>query len=104
MCNPIAAVLGAASIMGAGVSMYQGSKARKAQRQAQAQNEEIAARNAQRAEVEFNRANQQQPNIPGMTRSNRERAGQGIGSTFLTGAQGINPALLPLGGISLLGQ
>lgn len=104
MCDPVSAVAIGSAVIGAGTSVYTASKQRKAARKARTANEAAAMKQAQRSEEEFNRANQRQPDLPGMSSANRQRAGQGVGSTFLTGPSGVNPALLPLGGINLLGQ
>lgn len=101
MCNPLLVVAGA-TIAGAGASAIQGSKNRKAQAKAQASNEAIAAQQAQRAEQDFNRANQKMPAIAALWEKNRQTAGRGLGSTFLTGTKGVTS--LPLGGgATLLG-
>lgn len=101
MCDPVTAIVGGA-ILGAGMSAVQGSKNRKAQRQAQAANERQAAQQAQRAETQFNRANQKQPGVAALWEQNRKAAGSGLGSTFLTGTKGV-PSTPLGGGPSLMG-
>lgn len=102
MCDPLSATIAGAAILGAGSSYASGKKQAKAQTAAQQSNERMAAAEAQRAEQQFNRANQKQPGIAALWNSNKRGAGRGLGSTFLTGSSGIkNP---PLGGApSLLG-
>lgn len=101
MCDPVTAIVGGA-ILGAGMSAVQGSKNRKAQRQALASNERQAAQQAQRAETQFNRANQKQPGVAALWEQNRKAAGGGLGSTFLTGTKGV-PSIPLGGGPSLMG-
>ena len=102
MCVPVAAAIIGSAVLGAGVSMYQGSKSRKQAAKAQAANEASAAREAQRAETQFNQANQKMPAIAQIWDKNRQQASRGLGSTFLTGTKGVTQ--LPLGGAaSLLG-
>lgn len=103
MCNPVAAVIAGAAVLGAGTSAVQGAKARKMARQANAANEKSAADQAQRSEQQFNKLNQKQPGIAAMLAGNRALATKGIGSTFLTGPKGIPTTSLPLGGTSFLG-
>lgn len=104
MCLPALplAILGAAAI-GGGVAAYSASKSASASKAANASNERIAAQQAQRAETDFNRANQKQPDIAAMFARNRESMSKGIGATFLTGPQGapVSPGML--GRTQLLG-
>ena len=99
MCVPVAAaaVIGSA-ILGAGVSMYQGSKSRKQANTAQAANERQAAQAAQRSEQQFNRMNQKQPAIAALWDRNKRGASRGLGSTFLTGTTGVPNMTSFLGG------
>ena len=101
MCDPVSAVIGSA-VLGAGVSMHQGAKARGAAKEAQRQNEKMAATQAQRAEHEFNRLNQKQPGIAALLANNKVTTGKGIGSTFLTGSKGAPLSALQLGGAPTL--
>lgn len=102
MCIPVAAAVIGSAVLGAGVSMYQGAKNRKAAAKAQASNERQAMQQAQRAEEQFNRANQKMPAIAQLWESNRQGASKGLGSTFLTGTKGV-PTLPLGGGATLLG-
>lgn len=102
MCIPVAAAVIGSAVLGAGTAAIQGSKNRKAAAKAQAANEASAARDAQRAETDFNRVNQKMPAIAQIWDRNRQAASKGLGSTFLTGTKGVTS--LPLGGAaSLLG-
>lgn len=103
MCNPVAAVMAGSAILGAGASIYSAKKAAKQQKKAQAANEASAARESQRAETAYNKANQRMPDIASILAGNRAAAGQGLGATFLTGAGGAKPNAMQLGGTSLLG-
>lgn len=104
MCIPLAAAVIGSAVLGAGVSLYQGSKARKQAKRAQTANEQMAAKEAQRAETQFNRMNQKQPGIAALFDSNRRAASGGLGSTFLTGTKGVpNLSSLLGGGPSVLG-
>lgn len=105
MCLPLlpAAILGSAAI-GAGASIYSASKSASAQKQAIAASTAQAEKQAQSAETAFNRANQKQPGIAAMFAANKAGMGKGLGSTFLTGAQGVPNIGKYLGGApSLLG-
>lgn len=105
MCGPalLPLAIGGSALLGAGASIYAGSKQAKAQKSAQRAAEQQAQVNAQKAETQFNRLNQRQPGIAAMFGANRANASRGAGSTFLTGAGGIPTGTLPLGGGSLLG-
>lgn len=104
MCIPVAAAIIGSAVLGAGVSMVQGSKARKQQNKAMAANERAAAATAQRAEQQFNKANQKQPGIAALFNQNRRQASGGLGSTFLTGTSGVPNMASFLGGApSVLG-
>lgn len=104
MCLPALplAILGA-GVLGAGAAVYSSSKAASAAGKANASNERIAAQQAQRAEQDFNKANQKQPDIAAMFARNREAMAQGIGATFLTGPQGAPTGPGMLGRTQLLG-
>lgn len=76
----------------------------RAQEAANAQAERQAQQEAQRAEEAYNRANQKMPDITAAILRNRQAGQQGVGSTFLTGARGVDTSKLmltrntPLGG------
>lgn len=101
MCDPISATIGAA-VIGGGMSAIQGSKARKQARRAQAANEASAERARQDSERAYNKANQEMPNIGALFAGNQALANKGLGGTFLTGAGGVSPTSLPLGGAATL--
>jgi uncharacterized protein HemX len=103
MCIPLAAAVIGSAIIGAGVSAYQGSKARKQARTTQQQNVNMANQQAQRAEQQYNRLNQKQPGIAALWEQNRRGAARGLGSTFLTGTTGAPPGAYLGGAPSVLG-
>jgi uncharacterized protein HemX len=100
MCIPLAAAVIGSAVLGAGVSLYSGSKARKQAKTTQQQNVNMAAEQAQRAEQQFNRQNQKQPGIAALFERNRQSASKGLGSTFLTGTKGVTNTGSFLGGAS----
>ena len=101
MCDPVSAIAGSA-VIGAGSSAIQGSKARKQANRAQAANEASAERARQSSELAYNKANQKMPNIAALFANNKQGASKGLGGTFLTGAGGVAPTSLPLGGAATL--
>lgn len=103
MCDPLTAVVAGAAILGGGTAAIQGSKNRKAQARANAQNERMAQQQAQRSEEQFNRANKKLPGIEALMAGNKVATSKGIGSTFLTGAGGVKNNALG-GAPSLLGS
>lgn len=104
MCAPLLPLaIGGAALLGAGTAIYAANKQSAAAKAANQTNERIAAQQAQRAETDFNRANQKQPDIAAMFARNREGMAQGIGATFLTGAKGAPVGQGMLGRTQLLG-
>lgn len=104
MCDPVSAVIGVTSLVGAGLSASQSSKSRAQTQQIHNDNVRQAQQQAQRAETQYNKANQKQPGVAAMMAGNQRAAGKGIGSTFLTGVGGVPTSALSLGGGSLLGS
>lgn len=104
MCVPLAAAVIGSAVLGAGVSLYSGAKARKQANKAQAANEAMARQQQQRSEQQFNRLNQKQPDIAALFNNNMRGAAKGLGSTFLTGTKGVGNLSSYLGGMpSVLG-
>lgn len=104
MCAPaLPLAIGASALLGAGASVYSANKKAKAAKAANQQNERLAASEAQRSEQQFNKSNQKAPDIAAMMSRNQDAMKSGIGSTFLTGAQGVAPSALALGKSTLLG-
>ena len=88
---------------GTGYSIYEGERNANMQDRSQRQalaNSRAAARAADEAN---NRANQKRPNANAILASARQAARGGMGSTLLTGPQGVNPGELSLGKSTLLG-
>lgn len=105
MCAPLLPLaIAGAGLLGAGASIYSANKSAKSQSAAIASNEQTAKDQAMRSSEQFNRLNQTQPGIAAMWANNRNAAGKGLGSTFLTGPAGVPRNALPLGGGSLLGN
>lgn len=104
MCDPVTATLAISAVASAGMSYYQGqqqkNEAKDARREANANAEQAAAQ----ADMEMNRQNKKTPNVAAATDANTSAAKSGIGSTMLTGPQGIDPTSLNLTGNTLLGQ
>ena len=73
------------------------------QQQAIAGQETNAKKAAYAADQAFNAANKKAPNTTSLLTGARGDARQGIASTMLTGASGVNPVELPLYKRSLLG-
>lgn len=103
-------VAAGAAAAGTAYSVYSGERAADAQQEAmrkqeQAQKEalDIQKRQAKAAEQNINRANRKQPDVAEISQQSQAMAGQGGGSTMLTGPQGVNPNELALGKSTLLG-
>lgn len=94
---PVAAVFTAVASVVQGQS--QAREAKKARTQAQQQAEQSAAQ----ADQEMNRQNKKTPNVQAITDANTNAAKGGIGSTLLTGTDGIDPTALNLSKNNLLG-
>jgi len=96
------AILGAA-LVGAGVSVYSGNQQKKEARNAANQAQANANKQAKQAEQDMNRANQRQADIAGALGAAGAANNAGIGSTMLTGPQGVAQDALTLGKNTLLG-
>lgn len=103
MCEPVSmGIMAAASAIGAGASILQGSKAAKAQKTASMQAQKDAADTKAANERAINQANQKKPNVAGLFANNFALNSGGVGSTLLTSARGAAPSLL--GASTLLGR
>jgi hypothetical protein len=87
----------------AAMQIHQGEQARKAQNHANDAAKIAADKATTEADQAFNRANQKKPNVAGMAADTLAGASAGVGSTLLTGAQGVDPSGLMLGKKTLLG-
>lgn len=85
----------AGSLIGAGVSYYQGQKQADAQKKA-------AAEAKKSSEEAMNKANQKSPNVADILAGNRAAGVQS--GTMLTGGTGVDTKSLLLGGNTLLGM
>lgn len=102
MCDPVSMIV-AGSVLAAGATVYQAEKSASVQKKAMAQQREATANASKRQEIETNRANARSPDLAGIAGRNAAQAQLGIGSTMLTGAQGIDPGQMSLAQTSLLG-
>lgn len=103
-------VAAGAAAAGTAYSIYSGERAADAQAEAMRKQEEaqkqaldIQKKQAATAEQNMNRANRKQPDAAAISQQSQAMAGQGGGSTMLTGPQGVNPNELALGKSTLLG-
>jgi hypothetical protein len=89
--------------IGTGASIYQGAKAQKAQKKANAAAQKDAAETKAANERANNAANQKSPNLLAIMAGNKQAMSGGVGSTSLTGpkAPSLSPSLL--GRATLLG-
>ena len=86
-----------------GMSAMSSRKALKSQERAQEQASTEARKQSLAAERANNRANAKVPDLGGLVRANAAGS-NGIGSTMLTGASGIDPDKMLLGKSTLLGS
>ncbi len=94
----------AAVVTAAAASVYSAKKQSDAQKKAMRSAEAIAEKQKKQAEREFNRANAKTPDLAGIMASNKRAEGAaGVGSTMLTGPQGVSQDALSLGKNTLLG-
>ena len=104
----VAAVAAVASV---GYSVYSGQKQHKQQqkalemqKEANVEAKETAKKEADRADVEMNRANRKKADVAAIQSKEDQSALSGPAGTMLTGNQGVDPDKLKLGGNSLLGS
>lgn len=103
-------VMAAAAVAATAYSVYSGERAADAQQEAMQKQEaaqkqalDLQKKQAATAEQNMNRANRKQPDVAAISQQSQAMAGQGGGSTMLTGPQGVNPNELALGKSTLLG-
>ena len=90
-----------AAIIGAGASIYSSNQQAKATKKAADMQAQESERQRKEQEQQFNRQNQNQVDVAGMLAGN---TGAEMGTTLLTGAQGVSKDQLTLGkGSNLLG-
>jgi hypothetical protein len=95
--------IAAVSLISAGTSAYGARQQAKAQEQAQNQATKQAKSQEFAADQAFNAANKKKPDIAGITAKAQQDAQGGVGSTMLTGPQGVDASTLKLGKSTLLG-
>ena len=100
-----------AAVASVGYSIYAGQKQHKQQQkqlklqeQANIEAKETAKKEADRADVEMNRANRKKADVAAVQSKEDQSALSGPAGTMLTGNQGVNPDDLKLGGNTLLGS
>lgn len=90
-----------ATVAVAGATMYSANQQKKATKQAADMQAQESQRQLKEQQQQFNRQNQNQVDVSGMLEGN---TGGEMGTTLLTGAQGISKDQLTLGkGSNLLG-
>ena len=102
------------SLVSAGVSAYQGYKSMQNQKKAQDKqlamqaqaNKDAKQRQKEanaRADIDMNKANKKKANVSALSKKEEDSSLVGSGGTMLTGASGVDPNKLNLGGNTLLG-
>ncbi len=101
----------AATAASVGYQIYSGEKNRRqqeraieAQKQANKDANTRAKEQADRMDVEVNRANRKRADVAAIQSKEEQSAMTGPAGTMLTGSQGVNPDNLTLGGNTLLGS
>ena len=97
--------------VGVGYSIYAGEQQKKQQKkqlalqeQANRDAKQTAKEQADRADVEMNRANRKRADVSAIQSKEEQAALTGPAGTMLTGVQGVDPDNLTLGGNTLLGS
>lgn len=96
-------IAAAAAAIGTGYSVYSGERAASNQQKAAQQAKDNANKQAYLADQELNKANQKQPDSSALLSAQKQAGQGGVGSTLLTGAQGLDLQSLQLGKKTLLG-
>ena len=104
------AVMAAATVAATGYSIYSGEQQKKAQgealnqqREAQNKAEASALKQEKSAEEATNRSLAKKPDTGAILSAAEQASKTGVGSTMLTGAQGVDPTSLQLEKKTLLG-
>lgn len=103
MCDPVSAIV-AATVVSAGTAIYTGEKQREAMQEAQAESRKQAEKQAKEAETMANSNAQKARKPTSPAQALYGAADKGVGSTSLTGPQGVDNSQLTLGKSSLLGS
>jgi len=86
-----------------GYQVYQGERAAKAQKNAQAQALQQSQKAARQADIANNKANRKRPNSGAILDAAKQAGKGGQSGTMLTGPQGVDSSSLSLGKSTLLG-
>jgi len=86
-----------------GYQVYQGERAAKAQKNAQAQALQQSQKAARQADIANNKANRKRPNSNAILDAAKQAGKGGQSGTMLTGSQGVDSSSLSLGKSTLLG-
>ena len=107
----VLASVAATAAAGTGYAIAAGEEQKRAQansmqQQQRAQQQAVAQAEAQSAKSQeaINAANRKAPDVSGILSSAARQASGGPSGTMLTGPGGVNPAQLPLGRSTLLGE
>ena len=92
------------SLFGKVLGISSAQNAAKAQQVAQMQAMMMSKKQADAADEASNKANQKRANPFGALAGAQQAGKGGVSGTMLTGAQGVNPGSLQLGGSTLLGR
>lgn len=98
--STIAMAAGALGAIGSAASSYKAGQEQKKANEAAVQ---AAKEQSSLNDQAMNKANAKKPNYAGIAAANAAAASGGIGSTMLTGAQGVQSSQLSLGKSSMLG-
>ena len=99
-----AAIAGAiAMVANTGYTIYEGERSADAQHRSQRQALAASRATAQSADEANNRVNQKRPNANAILAAAQQAAKGGMGSTLLTGPQGVSSSEMSLGKSTLLG-
>jgi hypothetical protein len=93
----------AAFVTYVGYNIYNGEEQKRNQKSANEQARERAKKAEFDADQAFNKVNMKKPDVFGILAQNKAAGQNGVGSTNLTGALGIDPTLLTLGKNTMLG-
>lgn len=93
----------AAAVIYTGYTIYNGEEQKRRQDSANNDARERAKKADIAADQAFNKANMKKPDVFGILAQNKAAGQNGVGSTNLTGALGIDPSLLMLGKNTLMG-
>ncbi len=94
--------VGIAAVAAAGASIYSAERQSSAQKKAARMQAETARKQLNQEEQQFNRQNQNKVDMSSLLEG-EQAGGSSLGSTMLTGAQGVDRSKMNLGQSQLLG-